>query len=349
MSVPTDEELIARMQSALDDLTSNVPAGRPALEDRAYTVDLLERRRRRWPVLVAVAAVAAAGAVGAVVVGGQDDDRHPATPAVSSPPDSGAPVSQPVPPTTIASLPSVAVTAPGASEEEQPTTVTGAAPELPPTRIYAGDGIASDRVLVVRTTDAEFDAPYPEGDHTMDPVSAPTGEAWVLHPVLDEPGNRVPVGPAVVWWSTGNGRELVSVTGRGFSDAELAALLPALTFDGVAWGWPGATASGMAEVPAQHHDQWQQYSSVTTLADGARVAIVVTTGSRWDLLEQSSLYPLVTGRAARVVLPDGTNAVVMADPGSYQVYWQQGGAVVHVSVPLSEDLDAVLAAVVVTP
>ena len=41
--------------------------------------------------------------------------------------------------------------------------MSGAAPELPPTRIYAGDGIAPDRVLVVRTTDAEFDAPYPGG------------------------------------------------------------------------------------------------------------------------------------------------------------------------------------------
>jgi len=348
MSVPTDEELIARMRSTLDELTSSVSAGPPPLEDRTYAVDLLERRRRRWPVLVAVAAVAAAGAVGAVVVGGQDDDRHPANPAVSSPPDSGAPVSQPVPTTTVASLPSVAVATPGAIEE-QPTTVTGAAPQLPPTRIYAGDGVAAERVLVVRTADAELDAPYPEGDHTMDPISAPTGEAWILHPVLDEPGNRVPVGPAAVWWSTGNGRELVSVTGRGFSDAELAALLPSLTFDGVAWAWPGAAASGMAEVPAQHHDRWQQRSSVTTLAGGARVAIVVTTGSRWDLLEQSSLYPLVTGRAARVVLSDGTNGVVMADPGSHHVYWQQGGAVVHLSVPLSEDLDAVLAAVVVTP
>jgi hypothetical protein len=348
MSVPTDEELITRMKRALDDLTSSVPTVPPRLEDRAYTVDLLERRRRRWPALVAVAAVAAAGAVGAVVVGGQDDDRHPAPPAGSSPPESSAPVTQSVPPTTVASLPSVTVAAPGASPE-QPTTVTAAVPELPPTRIYAGDGIAADRVLVVRTTDAEFDAPYPEGDHTMDPISAPTGDAWVLHPILDEPGNRVPVGPAVVWWSTGNGRELVSATGRGFTDAELAALLPSLTFDGAAWGWPGATSSAMAEVPAQHHDRWQQRSSVTTLADGARVAIVVTTGSRWDLLEQSSLYPLVTGRSARVVLPDGTNAVVMADPGSYHVYWQQGGAVVHLTLPLSADLDAVLANVAVSP
>ena len=144
----------------------------------------------------------------------------------------------------------------------------------------------------------------PRGRPHHDPISAPTGEAWVLHPVLDDPGHHVPVDPAVVWWSTGNGRELVSVTGRGFSDAELAALLPALTFDGVAWAWPGATASGMAEVPAPHRDQWQQRSSATTLADGSRVAIVVTTGSRWDLLEQSSLYPLVTrpgcrGRAPR--------------------------------------------------
>jgi hypothetical protein len=347
MTVPTDEELIAGMRGALDDLTSSVPVERPKLDDRAYTVDLLERRRRRWPVLVAVTAVAAAGAVGAVVVGGQDDDRHPATSAVSSPSDTGAPASQPVPPTTPASLPAVVVAMPGASQD-QPTTVTGAAPELPPTRIYAGDGIAPDRVLVVRTTDAEFDAPSPEGDHTMEPISAPTGEAWVLHPVLDDPGHHVPVDPALIWWSTGNGRELVSVAGRGFSDADLAALLPALTFDGVAWAWPGAAASAMAEVPAQHHDEWQQRSSGTTLADGLRVAIVVTTGSRWDLLEQSSLYPLVTGRAPKAVLPDGTSAVVMADPGSYHVYWQQAGAVVQLTVPLSEDLDAILAAVVVT-
>ena len=346
MKVPTDEELIAEVRGALDDLTASVPTSAPPLGDGAYTVDLLERRRRRWPVLVAVAAVAAAGAVGAVVVGGQDDDRHPAASAASSAPDSGTPTSQAVPPTTSASLPWVVVATPGASPEK-PTTVSGPAPELPPTRIYAGDGIAPDRVLVVRTTDAEFDAPYPEGDHTMDPISAPTGEAWVLHPVLDDPGHHVPVGPAVVWWSTGNGRELVSVTGRGFSDAELAALLPSLTFDGVAWGWPGATASGMAEVPAPHRDQWQQRSSATTLADGSRVASVVTSGSRWDLLEQSSLYPLVTGRDAEAVLPGGTRAVVMADPGSYHVYWEQGGAVIHLTVPLSEDLDTILAAVVV--
>jgi hypothetical protein len=346
MKVPTDEELIAGVRGALDDLTASVPTNAPPLGDGAYTDDLLERGRRRWPVLVAVAAVAAAGAVGAVVVGGQDDDRHPAASAASSAPDSAAPASQAVPPTTSASLPWVLVVTPGASPEK-PTTVSGPAPELPPTRIYARDGIAPDRVLVVRTTDAEFDAPYPEGDHTMDPISAPTGEAWILHPVLDDPGHHVPVGPAVVWWSTGNGRELVSVTGRGFSDAELAALLPSLSFDGVAWGWPGATTNGMAEVPAPHRDQWQQRSSATTLADGSRVASVVTSGSRWDLLEQSSLYPLVTGRDAEAVLPGGTRAVLMADPGSYHVYWEQGGAVIHLTVPLSEDLDTILAAVVV--
>ena len=50
----------------------------------------------------------------------------------------------------------------------------------------------------------------------------------------------------------------------------------------------------------------------------------MTTGSRWDLLEQSSLYPLVTGRAAEAVLPGETVAVVMADPGNYHVYWEQG-------------------------
>jgi len=66
-----------------------------------------------------------------------------------------------------------------------------------------------------------------------------------------------------------------------------------------------------------------------------------------QLLEQSTLYPLVTGRDAEAVIPGGTRAVVMADPGSYQVYWEQGGAVVHLTVPLSEDLDTILAAVVV--
>ena len=152
MKVPTDEELIAGVRGALHDLIASIPSSAPPLGDGAYTVDLLDRRRRRWPVLLAVAAVAAAGAVGAVVVGGQDD-RHPAASAASSAPDRGTPASRAGPPTTAASLPWVVVATPGASPEK-PTTVSGPAPELPPTRIYAGDGIAPDRVLVVRTTDA---------------------------------------------------------------------------------------------------------------------------------------------------------------------------------------------------
>ena len=45
--------------------------------------------------------------------------------------------------------------------------------------------------------------------------------------------------------------------------------------------------------------------------------------------------------------PAGPGRSSWLDPGSYHVYWEQGGAVIHLTVPLSEDLDTILAAVVV--
>jgi hypothetical protein len=45
------------------------------------------------------------------------------------------------------------------------------------------------------------------------------------------------------------------------------------------------------------------------------------------------------------VLPGGAQAVVRGDPGSYHVLWLETGALVHLTVPRSEDLDAILAAV----
>ena len=182
----------------------------------------------------------------------QGNDRHPAVSSASTAPDAGGPASQAVAPTTAASLPWVMVATPGSV----PASSLLWCPAGPPAASDPdgrGRRHRSRPCAVVRTTDAEFDAPYPEGDHTMDPISAPTGEAWVLHPVLDRT------------WSprAGRSRGRLVVDGQraragswspvvASATVELAALLPSLTFDGVAWAWPGSAANGMAEIPAQH-------------------------------------------------------------------------------------------------
>jgi hypothetical protein len=155
-------------------------------------------------------------------------------------------------------------------------------------------------VHVVQTKDAEFDPPTPEGDYSMDPISAPSGQAWILHEILDEPGHNVPAEEGVVWWSTGNGRELVVVSGQGFSDAELIATLPQLEVVRGTWAWSGAATAGLPEVPYEQQPAPSVRAAQTILPDGQRATIVVQTGTRWDLLQQATIYSgVLTGRPRR--------------------------------------------------
>jgi hypothetical protein len=341
MSTPTDE-VIVRMRAALDELTASLPAGPPRPDDRPYTAEVVSLGRRRWPVLAALGAVAAAAAVAAVVIGTRGDDRKPSSPTPTQPATASTDTisTRPVAP----SLPTVTIDLPGAHEDPS-SKQAGSAEELPPTRIYAGEGLTPERVLVVQTKDAEFDPPSPEGDYTMDPIAAPTGEAWILHEVLDEPGHQTSIDAGVVWWSTGNGRELVVVSGQGFTDDELIAILPALHLDGDSWAWNG----DLAEVAQTAQPPFELRSAQVELGDGQRVTIAVQTGSRWDLLRQSTIFQAVAARPGLTTLPDGTEAVVRADPGSYHVFWLEPGALVHLTVPISEDLDAILAAIRIAP
>jgi hypothetical protein len=54
-------------------------------------------------------------------------------------------------------------------------------------------------------------------------------------------------------------------------------------------------------------------------------------------------------RPATTTSPNGSQAVVRADPGNYHVFGLEGDALVHLTVPVAEDLGAVLAAVQVPP
>ena len=352
MSTRSDDEIVARLRASLDELSAGIPRPAPPLDDRRdYTAEVAPlNRRRRWaPAVVAVAGLAAAVAL-AVVLATRDGDEAPLTtePAATAPPLPSTSSVTPAPAAT-GPLPVVTLDLPGATAG--PTEIM----ELPPpgpaiSRVYATGGAAPERVLVVQTTESEFDPPSPEGDYTMDPVGAPTGQAWILRPVLDEPGNHVPVDDPVVWWSTGNGRELVKVGGQGLSDAELAAVLADLQRDGDAWAYAPA---GFTDLQLLDPADGARSTSLTEIAlpSGEKATIEVRTGTQADLLEQANFWlDAPAGTPATATLPDGTTAIVRSDPGSFHVLWRSGEtAIVRLAVRQTEDLPAVLAAIRTNP
>jgi hypothetical protein len=358
MTTMTDDELVTQLRAALDELTatSSAAGDPPSLGDWSYSADVVPLRHRRWPIVAAAVAVAAAAAVAAVAADTREVDRVPtmpspsaAVPAASAPSTTLPPTSPPPTESDVATLPQISLDLPGAQEDPSSVQV-GPVDALPPTRIYATDGDAPAMVLVVQTRDAELQ-PIAEGDYTMDPIPAPSGEAWIIHSTVDEPGNHTPLlDRGEVWWSPGHARDLVVVSGQGYDDVALEGVLPELQLDGDVWSWIGSEPAALVEVPRPAVPPSAHRTSQTVLADGERVTIDVQTGDRWALLQQTTVFrPVTQGLPPTAPLPDGTTAVLRSDPGSLHAFWLQGGALVHLSVASAEDLPTILAAVRTTP
>lgn len=352
MTTLTDDEIVARLRASLDELTAGTPADAPSLEARpTYVADVVPfRPRRRWaPVMVAAVGVAATVTLVAVLAT-RGGERVPVTTdptgSVSSVPPSTGPT-----PVVAGALPVVTLEVPGAATALIDTTDIPA-PDASAPRVYATPGVAPEGVLVVETTQSQFDPPSPEGDYAMDPVSAPSGQAWILRAAADETGNHSPSGDPMVWWSTGNGRELVKLSGWGLTDAELIAVLPDLRDVGPVWDYEPTVPTDLQPVVRPPvSGTWRRSETSTVLADGQTVTVAVETGFPADLLQQAAFWrPPLDAFPATVTLPDGTVAIARSDPGAHHLFWRSGDtAVVHLTVPFSVELAPIAAAVRTVP
>ena len=156
----------------------------------------------------------------------------------------------------------------------------------------------------------------------------------------------------MVWWSTGNGRELVKLSGWGLSDQELLAVLPDLRDVGPVWGYEPAASSDLQPVVRPPvTGTWHRSETATVLADGQTVTVAVQTGLQPDLLEQTAFWrPPLDAFPSTVTLPDGTVAILRSDPGAHHLFWRSGDtAMVHLTVPFSVELTTVVAAIRTSP
>lgn len=300
-AVPGEDLVVARLRSALDELTAG------AEPNSSRVTPLASGRERRW-LLPAVAAAAVLAVVGvAVAVVGRGGGPTPAAPTPS-----GSPVPT-QPPAGTATIPWYELQAEGATPEPA-LDQTG----TDPLRTQVWTTAAFERILVATVTD-DSDATSSELDAIEPPIGATAvdgvaGAAWIVSSMASGVGSAA--SPYAVWLP--DDRTAINLLGHGL-DAEVLrqlVLTGSVSRDehGARFDSPLASLEPIADAATPLGLVTQPY----TLADGTEASVMVATEGPAFVLRT---YASWVSTIAPVHTPFG-DGVRLDVPEATQVWWQ---------------------------